>query len=530
MNLEEVKLSFKRHATSKIYSEQDLLKISSLGFRGEALPSIASISEVNIKTADIDFEGNECKILAGEFEYIKPAPRRKGTTFQVMNLFYNVPARKKFLKKNETERRYIYQTIKKFVLGNPNINFSLFHNNKEKLLLKTTSFYNRIIDVMGNTYKNNILPLNYQKGRYSVTGYLGNLNLVKKRRGDQYIYLNGRAIQDKLLSSAVMSSYKTILSRGEFPFYVINITMPLEGIDVNVHPAKLEVRFEDEWRVYHVVKAAANLAMKDILNVIPDLNYSNNKDQYPGRTKSFSNNDFKFFNKGFIPEEVPPHKNPETTHDIAPGTQQNFLKRMNQLNTPNQMELPMVGENFWQIHNKYILTEIKGGLIIIDQHVAHERVLFERAIEAMNGNGFASQALLFPVTVKFPEEEYLQFPQIVPYLEKIGFQMREFGDNTIIIEGVPPDISQGNEDKVVRDVLEFYCEHKTLKSELLDLIAATYSCKAAIKAGDKLEEQEMKVLVDQLFSTEHPYYCPHGRPIIVNLGIEELDRRFERMW
>ncbi len=532
MNSRELEMSFKRHATSKIKSIDDLLKVVSMGFRGEALPSIASISEVFIRTASNDLQGNESKISGGELLYNRPAARSKGTTFQVRDIFYNVPARKKFLKNKDVEARYIYRIVKKYMLGYPDINFKYYQNGVEKLITESSNLENRIISVMGKSYKNNILPVKYEKGRYKVTGYIGNLNLIKKRTGEQFIFLNGRSIQDRLLNSAIMSSYKTVLTRGEFPFFLINITMPTDGIDVNVHPAKLEVRFEDEWRVYHVLKAAINISMNDILNVIPDLQFSDNFTNYAGRTKNFTESKpfLPKLNRGFIPEETPPHQKAENNYDLTPGTQQNFIERMNQFSNQQEKELPMVGETFWQIHNKYILTEIKGGLIIIDQHVAHERVLFERAVEAMSGGGFHSQALLFPVTVKFQLEEYAQFPEIVPYLEKIGFQMKEFGENSIIIEGVPPDISQGIEEKVIREVLEFFCEHKFVKSEVMDLIAATYSCKAAIKAGDPLNSQEMKVLVDQLFHTKHPYYCPHGRPIIVNLAIEELDRRFERMW
>lgn len=530
MNARELEMSFKRHATSKIKSIDDLLKVSSMGFRGEALPSIASISEVFIRSANNNLQGNESKISGGEVQFVRPAPRPQGTTFQVRDIFFNVPARKKFLKKKEVEARHIFQMVRKYMLGYPEINFSYHHNNEEKSKLSSETLENRIISVMGKSYKNNVLPISYEKGRYKVTGFVGNLNLVKKRRGEQFIFLNGRAIQDKLLNSAVMSCYKTVLSRGEFPFYIININMPLDGIDVNVHPAKLEVRFQDEWRVYHVLKAAVSLVMNDILSVIPDLQFSNNFNQYAGRSKTADWQTFKPKDPVFVPEETPPHQKENSNFDVAPGTQQNFIERVNQISVDGEKELPMVGETFWQIHNKYILTEIKGGLIIIDQHVAHERVLFEKAIKAMSGRGFSSQALLFPVTIKFQPEEYSRFPEIVPYLEKIGFQMREFGDNSIIIEGVPPDISQGVEEKVIREVLEFFCEHQYMKSEVLDLIAATYSCKAAIKAGDPLNPPEMKVLIDQLFHTEHPYYCPHGRPIIVNLGIEELDRRFERMW
>ena len=195
------------------------------------------------------------------------------------------------------------------------------------------------------------------------------------------------------------------------------------------------------------------------------------------------------------------------------------------LETP---ELQSVTENIWQIHNKYLITEIKSGLIIIDQHVAHERILFEEAIIAIEGNGFTSQTILFPQTVKFLPEEYEILIEITHYLEKIGFRFREFGENTIIIEGIPPDINWGNEHQIIREIIDQYISLKKIDPNFIDQIAAMYACKSAIKAGDSLKHSEIRNLVDRLFMTKHPYYCPHGRPIIINLSIDELDERFER--
>ena len=187
-----------------------------------------------------------------------------------------------------------------------------------------------------------------------------------------------------------------------------------------------------------------------------------------------------------------------------------------------------MSENIWQIHNKYLITEIKSGLIIIDQHVAHERILFEDAKNAINGNGFTSQIILFPQTVKFQPEEYEILIEITHYLEKIGFRFREFGENTIIIEGIPPDINWGNEHKIINEIIDQYISVKKIDPTFIDQIAAMYACKSAIKAGDPLKHVERRNLIDRLFSTDHPYYCPHGRPIIINLSINELDERFER--
>lgn len=531
MNSRELELSFRRHATSKINTLKDLNKIVTMGFRGEALPSIASVSEVHAKSAVENEPGYEYKIANGETQFHRPAAREKGTTFQVRNLFYNIPVRKKFLKSADIETRFITQTVRKYALGHPDIGFTYAVNGKQKFNLQPNSLIARIKDIYGKSHENNLLEIEYEKGQYSVSGFVGNLNLVKKRQGEQYLFLNGRAIQDRLLRSAVQTSYKSILSRGEFPFFVLNIKMPIEGVDVNVHPAKLEVRFQDEWRVYHVIKHAVSLALSDILNVIPGLTFYQSG-QFPVSKQNPAKS--QFFNPPEVkpmPLEKAPHRREE---EQKPGSGSNgkFPDHLQNQGVLPEIEedIPLTGEKFWQLHNKYILTEIKGGLIIIDQHVAHERVLFEQAKTAMTGKGISSQSVLFPQSIKFLPEEYAKFPDIVHYLEKIGFQMREFGENTVLIEGVPPDIVQGGESAVIKEILEFYCENLNVKSEIMDFIAATFSCKAAIKAGDRLDESEMKSLIDKLFNTDQPYYCPHGRPILINLGIQELDTRFERKW
>jgi len=349
--------------------------------------------------------------------------------------------------------------------------------------------------------------------------------------GDQFLAI-------KRLNSAVFGAYRSLLSRGEFPFFVLNLTIPHETIDVNVHPAKLEVRFQDEWRVYYVVKSAVNEALKDVLATLPDYNpYSRYE---PSPEKFGHNSDQMSFkpapetsSNGFIIEKAP-----RSSLTDADGMDQEKNQMNQRLQRAHERIEEMLSvkheeqfavEKIWQLHQRYLVTEVNSGLLIIDQHVAHERILFESAKKALDEKGFPSQTVLFPQTVKLLPEEFTKFLEIVPYLERIGFRLREFGDNTIIIDGVPPDVYPGSEDQIIRDILDKYMEQNELGSSFLDYIAATYACKAAIKSGDSLEPEEMRNLLDRLFATEHPYYCPHGRPIVVSLTIEELDRRFERI-
>ena len=270
MNQDNLRLAFQRHATSKIQKLEDLNSIGTLGFRGEALPSIASVSMVTARSSEGDSNGFEIKINGSEEQYLKPVAGLPGTTIKVQNLFYNTPARRKFLKKPETEQAVINSIMRRFMLSRPDVGFRMISNNKTVYDVPSQSLPDRINAIYGSAYKNGILPVELQKDPYSVKGFTGNLSLVKKRRGEQYVFINGRYIMDRLLNSSIYSAYQSLIQRGEFPFFVLFLEMPLDSFDVNVHPAKLEVRFVNEWQVYHILKSSITKTLQDILKVIPE--------------------------------------------------------------------------------------------------------------------------------------------------------------------------------------------------------------------------------------------------------------------
>lgn len=515
LDREDLALAFSRHATSKIVSHEDLQRIKSLGFRGEALASIASVAKVRaISTVDGSEEGNELVIMDGKIEEPVPASIQRGTSIAVSDLFFSVPARRKFLKSPRVEFKHIIQTVRRFSLSYPQLSFRLVSDNREILNLQPETIEERIAKVFDPTYRNNILPVDYEKEPFHVHGFVGNLNLVRKRRGEQFLFLNGRYIVDTLMNSAIYSAYQSLISRGEFPFFVVNLDMPCDHVDVNVHPVKIEVRFRDEWRVYHVLKSAVTDAISDILGTIPDFSFPSRGREpvQPGQqggkqeTKSFS-----------APGSISQGRTVERAKEYV----KTFASRVSD---EERMNL----ENIWQVHGKYIVSEIRSGLVIIDQHVAHERVLFEQAMAAMEGSAIPSQSLLFPQVVELPPDDYAVLLELLSYLEKIGFRMKEFGKNTVLIEGVPSEMGWGNEKTILKEIIDDYQAHHREYASYREGIAASFSCQAAVKAGDKLSKEEMQTLVDRLFATKHPYYCPHGRPIIVNLSLDELDRRFER--
>ena len=540
MSKDDLELAFKRHATSKIETQNDLAKIETLGFRGEALPSIASVSQLSAKSIERgNNDGFELTIHGGEVKSLIPTAGLNGTQITVKNLFYNIPARRKFLKKPDTEQRKIIELIRQFMLSNPQIGFSLSTNNKEIYNVSASTLEARIKDIFGKKFSNSLLPVELSKSPYKISGFTGNLNTTKKRQGDQFLFLNGRFIKDRLLSSAVFSAYRSLISRGEFPFFVLFLKVPLDSVDINVHPAKLEVRFQNEWHIYHVIKSSISDALKDILKVIPEYDpsliyYNKKRDSRDESQLPFSGDKANPLVENLAPRkpsdidlnefQLGGQVTGEIEADFQIDRAHERIVESNEINAEDQI----VSDIIWQLHNKYLITEIKSGLVIIDQHVAHERVLYESARLAIDGNGMASQTVLFPQTLSLQPDEYSNLLNIIPYLEKIGFKLREFGENSVIIEGVPIDVNWGTEREVISEILEKYMHNSDLDASFIDYIASTFACKAAVKAGDPLTLEERKHLIDKLFATKHPYYCPHGRPIIINLSIDDLDKRFER--
>ena len=521
MAADDLPASVKRYHTSKISELDDLFAINTLGFRGEALASISSVADLSIISSNGNGKGAELPIKSGKLGKVQPAPEIGGTEITIRNLFYNTPARKKFLKSPRTELRKVIDVVRRFGLSYPEVSFSLISDDKKIISVLSESLEERINSLFDKTYRKNLLSITITKGDYTFTGFVGNLNLVRRRPGEQYLFLNRRFIKDRLLNSAVYSAYRSLVKRGEFPFFVINLAIPADQDDVNVHPMKIEARFKDEWRVYHVLRSGVNDTIQPILKTIPDLE----KRQYDYQSyfkETTTQKDSKQAKMNF--------RRPEPIENILQTTQ---LKRAkdyaSKLAIPGTEADNIIIDRIWQVHSKYIISEINSGLVFIDQHVAHERVLYEEAMMAFESTSMASQTLLFPELLEFSSDEFDGLLDILPYLEKIGFKVKKVGDYSISVEATPSDVSWGNERQVIRDIIDDFLETRKTSSSYKESIAASFACKAAVKAGDKLTHDELQLLVNRLFATEHPYYCPHGRPIIVQMSLEELDKRFERI-
>ena len=507
--------AFLRYTTSKISKVDDLFKIRTLGFRGEALASIASVSEINVSSSVDESAGYQMDLVNGVTDAIKAAPPIGGTEITVRNLFYNTPARKKFLKSATTEFRQIVKMLRRFGLDFPEVSFQLMHNDKTILNLTPENLEERIIALTDPSYRDQLLPVNMIKGDYNISGFVGTLNLVRGRPGEQYLFVNRRFIQNRLLNSAVYAAYESLVKRGEYPFSLLNLVLPPDQLDVNVHPRKIEVRFTDEWRIYHVVKSAVREALASILATIPSF------EQHVGQMVTFGKEIDP--NQRQEPLWFTPAKQSESGADL-----QRAKEYVSNLADQKEEATAIEGSIMWQVHDKYIISQINSGLVIIDQHVAHERVLFEDALLAFDSTPLSAQTLLFPEILEFSTDEYSVLLDILPYLEKLGFRMKENGQNKILLEAIPSDMGWGNENSVIRDIIDHYVANREKSSSYVENLAASFACHAAVKAGDSLTIEEMQVLVNRLFSTKHPYYCPHGRPIIVQLSLAELDQRFER--
>ena len=560
MNEDDAIICIQKHATSKIFSYEDLEAISTLGFRGEALSSIWAVSQVEIKTETRDEEiGTLIRNEEAGNIVREKGSFPKGTSVSVKNLFYNTPARRNFLKTDATELKHIIDTFNRISLSHPDLNFKLYNNDDVIFNYTAGNLGRRIEQVFADNMLDALIPVEEKTDFISLYGYIGKPALLKKSKGEQYLFLNSRYVLSRQINHAVFTAYENILEKGDYPFFILFMDIDPKRIDVNVHPSKLEVRFEDDKDVYNFVLAVIKKSL-GTHDLVPSISFTETTEQTEKlKVHSFNKTekgDFsdrpKFTEKksyartnfsdkeidlifSTIPDEIVKPGSNETSHPFNPvegkETESRDLTENIEKNIRYSKEVKTEDETTFiiQLHNKYILSQIKTGLMIIDQHVAHERVLYEKALKRFEANLPFSQQLLFPKTIEMDPGTFEILKEINPYLIKLGFEIKFFSKNTIVIEGVPDDVKSGSEEKILIELIDEYSSNQREKKlEERDNIAKSYSCKTAIKAGDKLTDKEMRLLIDQLFATSMPYVCPHGRPIVVKISLDEFDRRFGR--
>jgi len=506
-------LAFERHATSKISAFDDLQKILTMGFRGEALPSIASVSMVEaVSKPKGASDGAMVVIKGGTISEVKPSPSKYSTQIKIRSLFFNVPARKKFLNFDDREYKYIYAYFKKAALSRPDVGFKFVNNEKTVFDLKPQSLKDRIQTIFSEIDQDELIKTDNSLGNYSISGYIGKAGLARKFKDNQYLFINGRIVESKMVSFNIVNMYQNLIESGYYPFYILFIEMPAHEIDVNVHPSKLTVKFSDEQKVKRLLMEAVERSLKGS----PSLTGLTSEVQPSG---------------SYIIPETPLSAVKEPSAPYQARSEEKFF-RPDEKNIGTRVlrinnEL-IVSENIWQMHDQYIFIQVESGALIIDQHVAHERILYEKALKCFAESPMPSQALLFPVKVELSFEDRLIVNEIKEYLNKIGFILNEFGQNTFIIEETPMGLSSGDEKKELLDLIDNYKLYRKNKMDSMESVAASYSCKRAIKAGQKLSKDEMLDLINELFQCEFPHVCPHGRPIIIDMTIKELNKRFKR--
>ena len=529
MEAEDLKLAFRRHATSKIADASDLDRIASLGFRGEALGSIAAVSQVDVMTADgRDDKGVYAYLESGEVLKTRPVGRARGTTIEVRNLFYNVPARKKFLKADSTELAEIVNTVGRFIVSYPGVEFRLTHNERCLLhALKNAGLIERVRLVLGADVSEKMLEFGSSVEGISVSGCVSSPANSRKDRRAQMFFVNGRFVRSKVIGDAVFEAYRSMLERGRYPAAVIFLEVPSDGIDVNVHPTKLEVKFDDDKRVKKAVTGAISGQFRAIREARTIGRADAAGDQgtvHPDPALTLEpevQNEFSYDTREAAPAFGKSSVPGTDTGEQAPVREEPSGGGWGDMPAPG-------AEHIFQIGGCYIVQFADNGMLVADQHAAHERVLYEYFTQRNKGKQPESQSLLFPAHMDLSAGESVVMEKMLEAFRALGFGIEPFGDRSYIVQSVPPILGDSDIKTVIYDILSDLMSQNLAKLDPVDELAKIAACRAAIKAGDELNEEEMHMLLEQLGECDLPFTCPHGRPTITEITLDELEKRFHR--
>ncbi|MCR9100251.1 MAG: DNA mismatch repair endonuclease MutL [bacterium] len=561
MSETDARMAFERHATSKIRSAQDLFAIRTMGFRGEALASIAAIAQVEIKTRRHSDElGTRLVIEGSEIKAQEPCQCPQGTTISIKNLFFNVPARRNFLKSNPVEMRHINDEFQRIAIANADIFFSLHHNGSEIFHLPGGKLRQRLIGVFGSHSNKKLVPVAEETEVLRLNGYVGKPEFAKKTRGEQYFFVNNRFIKSHYLNHALVSAYEDLLPTGTYPLYVIFIDIDPKRIDINVHPTKQEIKFEDERLVYNYLRVSVRHALGQY-NVMPSLDFEQDptfsqptpirpRSEAPTGTSNVKSSGGSSLatGQGETSSDAGRHaSNLKHWQDVYEGLDEFDAEPEAQATPGQEPEEPLTLESDWkeeqgstpgepvqekkkptQLHNSYILTQIKSGMMLLDQQAAHERILYERYLHVLSQQKSTTQKQLFPRTLSLPPADAALLKELLEPINQLGFDIQEFGANTFVINGVPAELAGKQDDlKTIESLLEQYKGNLELNLGTHENIARAMARSAAIKKGKMLEPNEMQTLIDQLFGCEVPYLSPSGKRCFITMELEELAKRFE---
>jgi DNA mismatch repair protein MutL len=538
MSETDARLSFERHATSKITTALDLFAITTKGFRGEALASIAAVAMVELKTRRGDSDtGIRIVISGSRVEAQEPCSCPTGSSFSVKNLFFNIPARRKFLKSDNTEIRHIVTEFQKIVLAHPDISFSLYHNESEIYNLAPGNLRQRIIGVFGKQINQDLISLETITTLISIRGFIGKPENARRTYGEQFFFVNNRFMKHPYFHRAVIEAYQNILPVEAIPSYFIFMDADPASIDINIHPTKTEIKFEDERAIWQILMASVKEALGRF-NIVPSLDFDNEVlIDIPVRSASSN-----------IPEppviEINKEYNPFAGED-SQYNRSGYIERFERDNTTNWQKLYSSLERtseekdqpdgrdepsrkFFQIRNKYIVCPVKSGLMVIDQKRAHERVLYEKYLNCLINENSVSQVDMFPATMTLNPADFFILTDIEDSLQKLGFRIRHDGESTISITGRPSEVASADPVEMMEILLEDYKSTDIDPSEgSREKVSAALAAASAIPYGKPLTNSEMEDLFDTLFACSGPNYTPAGKPVITILTTEEIDKRFK---
>jgi DNA mismatch repair protein MutL len=544
MSETDARMCFERHATSKIQTIDDLFHIRTMGFRGEALASIAAVAQVELKTRKVDEEtGVYIEIENSEVKKQQPIAIPIGTSIAMKNLFFNVPARRNFLKSNAAEMRHIVDEFTRVALAFPHVFFSLTSNGQQIFYLEAGSLKQRILQLLGNNYNTKLVSVNEETDYLNIYGFVGKPETAKKTRGDQYFFVNNRFIKSAYLNHAVMNAFQEMISTDSFPIYVLFIDLDPTQVDVNVHPTKQEIKFEDEKIVYAFVQAAIKHALAQF-SITPTLDFeldasiqqlSSIQQPFTEEKKSAaaSTSIFKTFTQKHQAHFIESNQKAELRHWKDPSEVnsqiEEFPTHNSQLTTHSEPLTISEATELTQLQNTYILVPSDRGFLLVHQQAAHERILYERLMQAVQGKPVATQRSLFPVTVELAPSDAAILGELMTDLHHLGYMIEPFGNNTFVIQGTPADVDQGNEKNIIDALLEQYKHfNNEMKLSKREGLVRSAAWQQSIKIGKKLGEKEMRMLVENLFSCEQSNSTPGGKPTYLEFRQEQLEKMFGR--
>jgi DNA mismatch repair protein MutL len=558
MSETDARMAFERHATSKIEKIEDLFSIKTMGFRGEALASIAAVAQVELKTKRAEDElGTFIEIENSSVVKQEACATTVGTSISMKNLFFNVPARRNFLKSNAAEMRHIIDEFIRVAMAFPEVFFSLTSNGQQVFHLEVGNLKQRIVQILGTNYNAKLVSVKEQTDYMDIYGFVGKPETAKKTRGDQYFFVNSRFIKSGYLNHAVNNAFDSMIAKDSYPGYVLFIDLDPSFIDINVHPTKQEIKFEDEKIVYAFVQAAVKHALAQF-SIAPSLDFTLNPEiqgldavskpfTHQNKEAASSSNLYQTFTNKHQAHKIEPNEKSELRHwkefftksndgtqQSAIGSNQNNEKTNTnwqlQNNTQASLGLTLQTNNpYIQLHNTYIIATNNTGFLLVHQQHAHERILYERYTTQTHSQQPATQKSLFPITLELATPDAVLLEDLLPEIAALGYQIEPFGTNTFVIQGSPADVAQGNEKNSIELLLEqfkhFSNEMKYSKREKL---VRCMSRQQAIKAGQTLNQQEMQVLLEELFACSTPNITPSGSPTYLEFKEDYLDRMFGR--